>query len=180
MKRPKKQGLKQLGEFGLISRFRSLLKYRSPQTVLGLGDDCAAYRPEPGRLQVLSTDCLVEGIHFNLKTHSPEILGQKALAVNLSDIAAMGATPKLALISLAIPNDMSVDFLDELICLFNREVMTQPILTMDRYLPVEEANQFMQKNNIRHLAITEEDKIVGLLSVSNLVAFYSKSFRMQE
>ncbi len=51
---------------------------------------------------------------------------------------------------------------------------------MDRYLPVEEANQFMQKNNIRHLAVTEEDKIVGLLSVSNLVAFYSKSFRMQE
>ncbi len=60
------------------------------------------------------------------------------------------------------------------------EVMTQPLLTMDRYLPVEEANQFMQKNNIRHLAVTEEDKIVGLLSVSNLVAFYSKSFRMQE
>lgn len=60
------------------------------------------------------------------------------------------------------------------------EVMTQPILTMDRYLPVEEANQFMQKNKIRHLAVTEEDKIIGLLSVSNLVAFYSKSFRMQE
>ena len=60
------------------------------------------------------------------------------------------------------------------------EIMTQPILTMDRYLPVEEANQFMQKNKIRHLAVTEEDKIIGLLSVSNLVAFYSKSFRMQE
>ncbi len=112
MKRLKKQGLKQLGEFGLISRFHSLLEYRSPQTVLGLGDDCAAYQPEPGLLQVLSTDCLVEGIHFTLKTHLPEILGQKALAVNLSDIAAMGATPKLALISLAIPNHMSVDFLD--------------------------------------------------------------------
>lgn len=112
MKRPKKLGLKQLGEFGLISRFRSLLKYRSPQTVLGPGDDCAAFRPSSGHLQVLSTDCLVEGIHFTLKTHLPEILGQKALAVNLSDIAAMGATPKLALISLAIPNDMSVDFLD--------------------------------------------------------------------
>lgn len=60
------------------------------------------------------------------------------------------------------------------------EIMTQPILTMDRYLPVEEANQFMQKNKIRHLAVTEEDKIIGLLSVSNLVAFYSKSFRMDE
>ncbi len=60
------------------------------------------------------------------------------------------------------------------------EIMTSPILTMDRYLPVDEANEFMRKNKIRHLAVTEEDKIVGLLSVSNLVAYFSKSFRMQE
>lgn len=60
------------------------------------------------------------------------------------------------------------------------EIMTQPILSMDRYLPVEDANELMQKSRIRHLAVTEEDKIVGLISVSDLVAFYSKSFRMQE
>lgn len=60
------------------------------------------------------------------------------------------------------------------------EIMTSPILTMDRYLPVEEANRFMHKNKIRHLGVTEEDKIVGVLSVKDLVAYFSKDFRMQE
>lgn len=60
------------------------------------------------------------------------------------------------------------------------EIMTQPILSMDRFLPVEEANQFMLKNKIRHLAVTEEDKIVGLLSVKDLVSYFAQSFRMQE
>ena len=60
------------------------------------------------------------------------------------------------------------------------EIMTSPILSMDRYFPVEEANEFMRKNKIRHLAVTEENTIVGLISVSNLVAYFSKSFRMQE
>ncbi len=61
-----------------------------------------------------------------------------------------------------------------------RDIMTSPVLTMDRYLPVEEANTFMQKNKIRHLAITEEDRIVGILSVRDLIKFFSKEFRMQE
>ena len=59
-------------------------------------------------------------------------------------------------------------------------VMTTPILTMDRYMPVKEAEEFMKKKNIRHLAVTEEDKIVGVLSVKDLVSCYSKSFRMAE
>ncbi len=60
------------------------------------------------------------------------------------------------------------------------EIMTSPILSMDRYLPVEEANRFMHKNKIRHLGVTEEDKIIGILSVKDLVAYFSKDFRMQE
>jgi len=60
------------------------------------------------------------------------------------------------------------------------EIMTSPILSMDCYLPVEEANRFMHKNKIRHLAVTEEEKIVGILSVKDLVAYFSKDFRMQE
>jgi signal-transduction protein with cAMP-binding, CBS, and nucleotidyltransferase domain len=59
-------------------------------------------------------------------------------------------------------------------------VMTKPILSMDRYMPVKEAEEFMKKKNIRHLAVTEEDKIVGILSVKDLVSCYSKSFRMVE
>jgi signal-transduction protein with cAMP-binding, CBS, and nucleotidyltransferase domain len=54
------------------------------------------------------------------------------------------------------------------------------IQSMDRYLPIEEANRFMHKNKIRHLAVTDEDKIVGILSIKDLVAYYSKDFRMQE
>ncbi len=59
-------------------------------------------------------------------------------------------------------------------------VMTKPILSMDRYMPIQEAEEFMKKKNIRHLAVTEEDKIVGILSVKDLVSCYSKSFRMVE
>jgi len=60
------------------------------------------------------------------------------------------------------------------------DVMTKPILSMDRYFPVDQANEFMHQHNIRHLAVTEEDKIVGILSVKNLVSYYAKSFRMAE
>lgn len=59
-------------------------------------------------------------------------------------------------------------------------VMTQPILSMDRYMPIMEAEEFMKEKNIRHLAVTEEDKIVGILSIKDLVSCYSKSFRMVE
>lgn len=61
------------------------------------------------------------------------------------------------------------------------QIMTQPLKTMDRFLPVEEANQFMHKNKIRHLAVTEDEKVVGMLSVKDLVAYYARSsFKMQE
>ncbi len=60
------------------------------------------------------------------------------------------------------------------------EIMTSPVLSLDRYLPIEEANRFMHKNKIRHLGVTEEDKIVGILSVKDLVSYFSKDFRMQE
>lgn len=61
------------------------------------------------------------------------------------------------------------------------QIMTQPVQSMDRFLPIEEANNFMHKNKIRHLAVTEDEKIVGMLSIKDLVAYYAKSsFKMQE
>lgn len=60
------------------------------------------------------------------------------------------------------------------------EVMTEGILSMDRFLPMDEANKYMHKNKIRHLAVTEEEQIVGMLSVKDLVSYYAKSFRMEE
>lgn len=59
------------------------------------------------------------------------------------------------------------------------EVMSK-VLSMDRYMLIEEANQYMHKNRVRHLAVTDDDKIVGMLSIKDLVAYYSKDFRMQE
>ncbi len=61
------------------------------------------------------------------------------------------------------------------------KIMTQPVQSLDRFLPIEEANQFMHEKKIRHLAVTEDDKIVGMLSIKDLVAYYAKaSFKMQE
>ena len=57
-------------------------------------------------------------------------------------------------------------------------IMSSPLLSLDRYLPVEEANRFMHKNKIRHLVVTEEEKVVGMLSVKDLVAYFAKDFRM--
>ena len=104
--------LSRLGEFGLISRFQSRLKYRSSQVIQGIGDDCAVLSLDNGNYQVLTTDALVETVHFVLKTHTPEQLGWKTLAVNISDIAAMGGQPKFAVLSAGIPNSTPVDFLD--------------------------------------------------------------------
>ncbi|PIQ96646.1 MAG: signal transduction protein [Nitrospinae bacterium CG11_big_fil_rev_8_21_14_0_20_56_8] len=60
------------------------------------------------------------------------------------------------------------------------KIMTSPLKTMDCYMPMEEANEVMRKSGIRHLVITEEEKIVGMLSVKDLVAYYSRDFRMAE
>ena len=106
--------LKQLGEFGLIERLRSRLNTRSPRVKKGIGDDSAVFSTRPNTLQLTSTDALIESIHFDLKTITPKQLGHKAMAVNISDIAAMGGTPYLALISLGFPTSTSTKFIDAL------------------------------------------------------------------
>ncbi|MGP0630465.1 CBS domain-containing protein [Nitrospina sp. 32_T5] len=60
------------------------------------------------------------------------------------------------------------------------EIMSSPIKSMDRFMPIEEANRYMQKNKIRHLGITDDDKIVGILSIKDLVGYYSKDFKVRE
>ena len=86
-------------EFELIERYFSRPAKRA---VLGVGDDCALWAPAVGMLQAVSTDMLVEGRHFLAGT-DPEKLGRKSLAVNLSDLAAMGAEPRHALLAIALP-----------------------------------------------------------------------------
>ena len=111
--------IKELGEFGLIQHLTSGLKFRVSDSILGIGDDCAVYPVKSGMKEVISTDALVEDIHFKLSTTKPEALGRKALSVSLSDIAAMGGTPKRVLVTLGLPKKISVPFLDKLYSGFN-------------------------------------------------------------
>ncbi len=88
-----------MGEFEVIERF---FKRAARQADVGIGDDCAIWTPSPGHQLAISADMLVEGRHF-LSTVNPRDLGHKALAVNLSDLAACGATPRAFLLSLSLP-----------------------------------------------------------------------------
>ncbi|MFH1433154.1 MAG: thiamine-phosphate kinase [archaeon] len=103
------------GEQALIKRIEKKIKVNPNEVILGIGDDAAVTRPpESGKNLVLTTDMLVENSHFSRATYTPEQIGRKSAVSNISDIAAMGATPKHMLISLAIPDDITVEFIDEL------------------------------------------------------------------
>ena len=82
---------------------------------LAIGDDAAVLEPERNALEVLTTDCQVEGIHFDQRFASGADIGHRALAVNLSDLAAMGATPRVALLSLVLPATWPVASVDALL-----------------------------------------------------------------
>src|SRR5690349_24812064 len=79
---------------------------------VGPGDDAAVVKPPRGQREVLTTDALVDGVHFDLAFVPADAVGHRALAVNLSDLAAMGAEPRAALLSLALPGEMSGHTLD--------------------------------------------------------------------
>lgn len=111
--KPKLTSLASIGEFGLIDRLTSHVKYHHPETLKGIGDDAAVI--EAGnKVILLSTDLLVEGIHFDL-TYTPlKHLGYKAVVVNISDIAAMNGIPKQITVSIAVSSRFPVEALDEL------------------------------------------------------------------
>jgi len=105
----------ELGEFGLIALLADIVNSTRDQKdsswqglLVGIGDDAAAWRAR-GAVQLATTDSLVQGTHFDFNIATWEELGWKAIAVNLSDIAAMGGIPEYALISLALPGDLDTD-----------------------------------------------------------------------
>jgi thiamine-monophosphate kinase len=109
-----------LGEFEVIARyFTRPVPSGRPDIALAVGDDCALIQPAPGEQWAVSTDTLVEGVHF-LSTVDPAALGHKALAVNLSDLAACGAEPRCCFLALALPRveeDWLQSFSDGLLAL---------------------------------------------------------------
>src|SRR5947208_8047048 len=90
-------------ERNLIARIERRLPPRPPWVIVGIGDDAAVVEPERNRVEVLTVDALVEGVHFDRAFVPADAIGHRALAVNLSDLAAMGAAPRLALVSMALP-----------------------------------------------------------------------------
>ena len=112
--------ISELGEFGLIDLLREMIpntrdnnsSIRS-ELILGIGDDAAAWQGDLP-IQLATSDTLVQNVHFNLDFMSREELGWKSMAVNLSDIAAMGGLPRYALVSLSLPGSTEIDFVTDL------------------------------------------------------------------
>jgi thiamine-monophosphate kinase len=109
--------VRDIGEFGLIETLRDVLSpevARGPGLKVGIGDDAAIWTPTLGESAVVTTDSLIERVHFRLEWTDWRSLGHKALAVSLSDLAAMGARPRLAFVSLALTGDELVSNLEKL------------------------------------------------------------------
>ena len=102
-----------LSEKEIIAMIRSGSGAGESGLLCGIGDDCAVLRRGNGLVELVTTDALIEGVHFDLAWHPPRLLGRKAAAVNLSDIAAMGGRPRYAFLSLGLPGDYAEEWLTE-------------------------------------------------------------------
>jgi len=106
--------ISELGEFGLIRRLTEDLKIENPGTLKGVGDDCAVLSPTEGTQTLVTTDLLMEGVHFDLTYVPLKHLGYKAVMVNLSDIYAMNGTPRQITVSLAVSKKFTVEDIEQL------------------------------------------------------------------
>lgn len=112
-KNPQLTPISQLGEFGLIKHLTEKFSLKNASSEISVGDDAAVINPE-GKKVVLTTDILAEGVHFNLGYVPLKHLGYKAVVVNISDIAAMNATPTQIMVSVAVSNRFPVEALEEI------------------------------------------------------------------
>lgn len=106
------KSLSELGEFGLIDQIAILFGTHENADEIGIGDDCAVLPYGENRSLLITTDMLIEGRHFRHDWISVEDLGYKSLAVNLSDISAMGGKPRYAFLSIGLPDDLSLDWVE--------------------------------------------------------------------
>jgi thiamine-monophosphate kinase len=114
MNQPPRTELAALGEFGLIERLGRDVQQYHPETRKGIGDDAAVLDLGGDQLTVITTDMLLEGVHFDLSYAPLPHVGYKAVAVNVSDVAAMNAIPKQITVSIAVSNRFSVEALEAL------------------------------------------------------------------
>lgn len=105
--------LKDIGEFGIIDRIAAKTKV-DRSVIKGIGDDAAVIRFSKDRYLLFTTDMLVEDVHFRLKQATAFQIGWKALACNISDIAAMGGIPRYSLVSIGLSSNLSIRFVDQL------------------------------------------------------------------
>ena len=106
--------LKDVGEFNFIRQIQNNTIYNPNTVVYGIGDDCAIYKTEQNTEQLISTDTMVEGIHFSFHYMKPYDVGYRLMTANLSDVAAMGGIPRQIVLSLAVPDHIDTAILDEI------------------------------------------------------------------
>jgi thiamine-monophosphate kinase len=106
------------GERQVIARVRARVPASPAFVVIGIGDDAAVLEPPRNRLDIVTTDAAVEGVHFDRRFMDPGAIGHRVLAANLSDLAAMGAEPRTALLSLMLPDALPLAELDALLDAF--------------------------------------------------------------
>ena len=106
--------ISELGEFGLIARIAEMVGQPDKDVVVGIGDDAAVVRTGGEKYLVATCDIQVEGVHFLRGKITPHQLGRKAVAINVSDIASMGGIPRQLWVSLVLPQDAEVEYVDAL------------------------------------------------------------------
>ncbi|MDP2209099.1 MAG: thiamine-phosphate kinase [Bacteroidota bacterium] len=112
---PQQTQISKIGEFGLIEKIREIVGISIDDNLIkGISDDTAVYKCSPDKLQLLTTDAMVEGVHFDLTFTSMQHLGWKSIVSNISDIAAMGGVPRYAVITLCLPQKISVEMVEDL------------------------------------------------------------------
>ena len=114
MEEQKRTEISELGEFGLIHRLTDNIQLQNKSSKLGVGDDAAVIQYESDKQTIVTTDMLVEGIHFDLMYVPLKHLGYKSVIVSLSDVYAMNAFPRQITVSIAVSNRFSIEALDEL------------------------------------------------------------------
>jgi len=145
--------ISKLGEFGLIERIKKLIT-TDASVVKGPGDDCAVIRFNRTHYQLLTTDMLVEGVDFTLKDN-PGLVGRKALAVSLSDIAACGGIARYALIDIGLPLKTKWRFVQELLkgmtslaCEFKVDIVGGDISRAEKVILVSSVVGLVEKKNL--------------------------------